>query len=351
MHLIGIDCRFAASQSGIGRYTRELVSELLRQSAPLRYTLFVQSDREAWIPREASSLHAVRTAPFPHYSLAEHRGLPGMLKESAVDLLFSPHFNVPWFCPVPFVATVHDLILHRFANHASILKQAAYRALLSRTLGQAKHIITVSGFSASELMNVFGAKYRRKVSVVHEGVSSLFARRSPLRQAEVLEKHGLPLPFYLYVGNAKQHKNVQTLIDAFAALNQTERELVLVTGGPEAGKLRLAPQVRILRDVPEEDLPALYSAALCFVSASLYEGFGLPLLESAACGCPAVVTDGSAFAEIAPAGTVLVRPTVDAFRAAMASPPARLREIPALPTWEDAAAKTSEIFLRVLAEL
>ena len=108
--------------------------------------------------------------------------------------------------------------------------------------------------------------------------------------------------------------------------------------------MKKADGVRVLSAVPDEDLPALYGGALCFVSASLYEGFGLPLLESHACGCPAIVSNIAAFPEIAPPGTRLVEPTVRSFAAAMQDPPSWEPLAHPARTWADAAAETASAF-------
>ncbi len=350
MHVVGIDCRFAATNSGIGRYTRELTTRLLRRADGLRYVLFVWAAREAWIPGAASGAFSVREADIPHYSVAEHVRLPRVIKSAGIDLLFSPHFNVPVLLRVPTVVTLHDLILHRYPNSASVARQAAYRLLLGRSLSRAQRIIAVSGFTAREALAAYGPRVEKKLVVIHEGVGEEFAPRPPEVCAPVLAAHGIRSPFFLYVGNAKQHKNVQMLIDAFADLHDPESQLVLVTGGREASSLRLEAGVRLLPSVSDAELPALYSSARCFVSASLYEGFGLPLLEAHACGCPGIVTDCGSFPEIAPSGTVVLPPERGAFRAALASPPPRPSAI-VVPSWDEAAARTAAVFHEALRGL
>ena len=131
---IGIDCRFAASHSGLGRYTRELVPALLERGGA-HYALFVRSESEAWIPRVRSVLLAACGA-VPALLRAGAGALSGLIRRAGIDLLFSPHFNVPLLCPVPFVTTIHDLILHRYPNNAGPWKQAAYRLLLHNAVSR-----------------------------------------------------------------------------------------------------------------------------------------------------------------------------------------------------------------------
>ncbi len=345
MKTIGIDCRFAGAKAGLGRYTRELVTHLLRRRDECAFVLFTGEDA-SWLPSAAAHVTTV-SAPFPHYSFAEQLQFPSLLRKSKIDLLFSPHFNVPFFCPVPFVVTIHDLILHHFPNQASFAKKAAYKILLQRVLHRSRHIIAVSRFTAQDIVNFYGAGIAKKISVIHEGVSQEFFRRDAKETAAIIRKYDLPSSFLLYVGNAKEHKNVQMLIDAIEKSGPSDLSLVLVTGGKEAAALRISScRIRLLHDVADEDLPALYSAARCFVSASLYEGFGLPLWESAACGCPAIVTDGSALKEIAPPGTVLVPPLTSAFADAFRHLPPAHTPLP-LPSWEEAAERTVNLLVGV----
>jgi glycosyltransferase involved in cell wall biosynthesis len=263
-----------------------------------------------------------------------------MLKASGVDLLFCPHFNVPLLCPVPFVVTIHDLILHRYPNQASALRRLAYRAVMRHAVGSSRAIIAVSAFTESEVKRFFGKGAANKTRVIRQAVSGEFHRKSASSCSAVLQKYALKKPFFLYVGNAKEHKNVQMLIDAYASLGNTDTELVLVTGGAEASRLMLRDGVRILSDIADHDLPCLYFFAACFVTASLYEGFGLPVWEAAACGCPVIVTNRGALPEIAAEGSRIVEPMVEELAEAMRDPPSPI-ETGGVRTWEQVAEQTA----------
>lgn len=371
MTTIGIDCRFAATHTGLGRYTRELVSALLRRRDPWRYVLFMKMnegqgrDRNAdqrsdrlpeWVPTAPATPVSVISVPYAHYSLGEQTGFPRILHHAGIDLLFSPHFNVPLFSGVPFVATIHDLILHRYPNRQSFVKQLAYRLQMKSTIRRARKLIAVSAFTKREITALYGDRIADRLSVVHEAVSPLFHPADEAAKARVRSAYELHRPFFLYVGNAKEHKNVQMLIDAFAAAKLQDHDLLLVTGGVEAQRLQLTKNVQPLLDVPDADLPVLYSLARCFVSASLYEGFGLPLLEAAACGCPAIVSTQGSFPEIAAlitqgssSGAVLCEPTVSAFADAIRHPPSPLSSLPSRRSWDAVASETADILFAAIA--
>jgi len=343
---IGIDCRFAALPSGIGRYTREIVPQILTQAKDEKFTLLLAPQSDDWLNDVSSGNFVVKETNIRHYSIPEQLHLPNVLRKLKIDLLFSPHFNIPARCKIPFVTTIHDLILHKYPNKASIIQRWAYKSLMKRAVQRAKQIIAVSAFTAEELGNVYGDEASTKTNVIHEGISPSFSRRPMDEQQKVRDEFDLRKEFFLYVGNAKEHKNVQLLIDSFEKADLQDKELILVTQGKEVVRLTYPSNVRFLNTVTDEQLPALYSAAKVFVTASLYEGFCFPILEAAACGSPVIATNGSAIAEVAPQGTLLIEPTVDSFANAFRSPPEPITT-PYLPTWKEAAQETLSILRKV----
>ena len=304
MRRIGIDCRFASIPTGLGRYTRELVPKLVEQSQDIEWILLTRDDAIF------ADLPAKKVlADISHYSISEQCKWPLLIRKEKLDLLFVPHFNAPLYCPVPFIVTVHDLILHAYPNQASKLKQFFYEKVLSSALKRAQSVITISHFTSSELQKEFGTR----AHVIPLGIDPAFASATEGTVAEVRQRYQLTGNYFLYVGNAKEHKNVQTLIDAFHAAQLPDAELLLVSPGPEAEHLDISGNVRRLVNVDDSDLACLYTGARAFVTASLYEGFCLPVLEARACGCPVIASNKTAIAELAAPGVTLVDPTVDAF--------------------------------------
>lgn len=343
MKKILIDARFAASPLGLGRYVRELVSRLVASECA-QFDILVSGTTHDWFGQHAGHCHLIEV-DIPHYSLAEQRKMPGIIKQAGPDVLFVPHFNAPLFARVPTVITVHDLILHQYPNEASLLKQMMYRTLIGTAVRRARSVISVSHFVREELRTHYGPAVTRKTVVIPEGVSEHFTLWSDAACASVLARHDIASAFFLYVGSAKEHKNVPLLIRAFAEAHLQDASLVLVIGRREAQKLSPLPRnVRILSDVPEADLPALYSAARAFVTASLYEGYGLPIAEALACGCPVIATDCTAIPEVAAGHAVLLDPEMAQFSQAFSHPPVR-----GLPFrtggWNDAVRRTLEVLV------
>lgn len=336
MPRIAIDCRFAALHVGLGRYTRELVCAMLAYPGDLDFVLIVRSRGESWIPHGAECIEA----DISHYSFREQTELPAIIRKTECDLLFSPHFNVPYLCPVPFVVTIHDLILHRYPNNASWLKRIAYHLLIDRAVRRAQTVIAVSAFTAQEVADVYGSSVAKKTVTITEGVDESYVPASPDDIHRVRSAYAIQKPYFLYVGNAKQHKNVRLLIQAFVAAQCSDMELILVSGGAEFNALMpLPPHVRQLTDVSDADLPVLYSGAAAFVTASLYEGYCLPVAEALACACPVIATDHPVIAETSAGHAMLIEPTIETFAEAFRNPPSDRRRYVS-GTWDEAARQT-----------
>lgn len=267
------------------------------------------------------------------------------MRDSKIDLLFSPHFNVPVRCPVPFVVTVHDLILHRFPNNAPFLKRLAYDFVFRRNVQRARHIVSVSEFTKTELLESYPRLKNEDITVVSEAADQHFSPKSDEQISRMRNAYGLHLPYFLYVGNAKEHKNVQLLIDAFEDARLQDTELVLLTGGKEADALRLPNAVRFLRNVSDSDLSTLYAGALAFVTASAYEGFCLPVVEARASGCKVIASNVSAIPEAAQGNALLTDGSKESFTHAFHSLNAVPTPVPPDLSWEDSVSKIADILL------
>jgi len=302
---IGIDASRirAAGLTGTERYARRIVEHLLQLPSPFRYRLYVNRPLEVALPVERAEVRAI---PFPR--LWTHFRLTLELVQQPVDLLFVPAHVLPFWCPVPGVVTVHDLG-YRYEPDAHPLLQRLYLEIgTKRSVQQARRVIAISQATADDLTRFYRIPPER-IAVVPHGVDEQFYPRSPEECARVRHRYGLHKPFLLHVGTLQPRKNLVRLLHAFALLAQEDQDLELVLAGKRGwlastidAALAASPvrhRIRLLGHVAESDLPALYSAAEVFVFPSLYEGFGLPVLEAFACGTPVVASRRGALAEVA----------------------------------------------------
>jgi glycosyltransferase involved in cell wall biosynthesis len=323
---IGIDYTSAVTQgAGIGRYTRELIQALLAIPADHRYTLFYASKNK--LPSDTfrtpaplrfggyspQSTVRIRHLPLHDKWLARiwHRArvpIPIELITGKIDLFHSPDFTLPPTLPgVPTLLTVHDLSFIRDPDSAWPSLRAYLMKTVPRSVQRATHILADSQATKDDLIDLFKTP-PEKISVLYSGVD---ARFKPIRAGAEIDrvraKYKIgPQPFALSIGTLQPRKNYRRLIEAYAKLNQSDLELVIGGGKgwmfddifAQAKDLRLADRVHFIGFVADEDLPALYSAANLFVYVSLYEGFGLPLLEAMACGTPIISSNTSSLPEV-----------------------------------------------------
>jgi mannose-1-phosphate guanylyltransferase len=226
-----------------------------------------------------------------------------------------------FFLKIPYIITVHDLIRYFdlkgygiFIHHPN-RRDKFYLSLDYRGIKKAARIIAVSQTTKHDLVKHLGIPEER-ISVVYEGIDHRLFKPTSRRLVDY--------PYILFVGSEHPRKNFRQLIRAFFKLKTESgfKDLKLVkvgkAGGPEAEfrkqTLHVINELNIPRDVvfvdyvPEEDLPAYYSGAECFILPSLYEGFGLPPLEAMACGCPVIVSDAASLPEVTGDAAIKVKP-------------------------------------------
>lgn len=358
--------------TGVGSYTLHLARELPRVGVGV--VLFGPEEsrlmRLGHDVRPGAGLEVVAEARGP-LSLGAHRRLRALARERGCVLCHSPYLPFPFsWGGLPLVVTVHDLIplLDRAWVGRSAKGRFAplFRAYQAQIVRAAARVITVSGHSAGDLARLFPAA-AAKTDVVHNGVRI----HSALADADVareLRGLGVVPPYFLYVGRRDPYKKVDLLLEAFAQVRTELPGVALVLVCPPdprypevSARIRradLADCVRDLGYVHADGLRALYQGAGLLVHPSIYEGFGLPLLEAMAQGTPVLACAAASIPEVVGDAARLVAPNdAAAFAGAMVelwNSPAeraelvrrgreRVREF----SWERCALGTREVYARV----
>jgi glycosyltransferase involved in cell wall biosynthesis len=319
---IGIDYTSAVRQrAGIGRYTRGLIRALAQIDGDNRYILFSAGrgpETERWPPN-----FTVRALPISErqMALAWQRlrvPLPVEWVTGPVDILHSPDFVLPPVRRAATVLTVHDL---SFMRHPECSSPALLQYLLRsvpRSIGRADILLADSESTRIDLIDLMRIPNKR-IHVLYPAVEPHFAPVEQAADTQSLQRYGIRQPYILALGTLQPRKNFARLIRAFAALVREYRipHQLVIGGAPgwlydeieqALDEVALGDAVRLVGYVDEAHLPSLYRGADVFAFPSLYEGFGIPILEAMACGTPVVTSSVSSMPEVAGDAALLVSP-------------------------------------------
>ncbi len=339
---IGIDYTPAVHQGGgIGRYVRELVRALAALDQETSYLLFIAGPSDRFARPALPPNFSLRFSPLSDRWLARlwHRlrlPLPVERFTGPLDLFHATDFVLPPTRPgTRTLLTVHDLSFVRAPETATPALRRYLNRVVPRSVARADHVLADSQATREDLIALYGAP-AEKVTVLYSGVDARFIpRQEPGERGRLRTRYGLPdAPFILSVGTLQPRKNYVRLIRAFHRLTAmgvtwegTPPHLVIAGGRgwlfdaifAEGERLGVADRVHFPGFIADEDLPALYRSASLFAFPSLYEGFGLPLLEAMACGVPVVASNASSLPEVVGEAGLLVEPTdVEGMARAMA---------------------------------
>lgn len=296
---------------GIGRYT----CELLRGLGAVASGHEVLVLRDPALPNrrhDLDSLAGIRLVDCmaPRFLPFEQWRLPALVGALRPDVFHAPFYLRPWRLPCPVVVSIFDIIPVTYPEGAPRRARALLHAWAIRAAAARSRIVLVPSDSAArELARLLGSD--RRLRVVPLGAGAAFRPRGAEEVRRVREHHRLPPSYVLHVGSNRCHKNRRGLLEAWSRLRRSQATMGahLVLGGATGDGGRAADaSVRILGEIPEADLPALYSGAALFVLPSLAEGFGLPVLEAMACGAPVACSDGGSLAEITAGSALLFDP-------------------------------------------
>jgi len=316
--LVLLNALQAGNRSGTGTYVEELARRLPGAAPDL--DVRVMWPRDLPVPVEQGNTEGAfipcNVAGHGRRIYEDQLGVRVQWARHGADAVHYPAtfgtvFNMP-----RVIITVHDVSFLHHPEWFRLDRALYYRLFLKLTLPKAARVIAVSRCTANDLVEHVGLAYER-IDVVHEGVSEAFKPLDDAAKAAVRAKYDLPLSFFLFVGTLEPRKNLPRLIEAYAHIaGECEPDLVLA-GRPgwktepiyrAAAASPQAHRIRLPGAVERRDLPALMSAARALVWPSLFEGFGLPLLEAMACGTPVLASDRSSMPEVAGNAALLVDP-------------------------------------------
>ncbi len=317
--IIGIDCRTVlAHKTGDRTYTLNLLhglAQLHLDPAACEFHLLLDAPDEEQIIPHADYFKPVvlRASNSRLWTLI---ALPLYARRARLDLVHV-HYIAPPLLPCPFVTTIHDVVWRAMPETFPPLHRAIMNCLMPGTARRAARIITESEAARQDITNYLRVA-PEKISITSNAVEPRYLE--PVSAAQITAvrgKYGIgETPYVLSVGVLQPRKNVPRLIEAFEHLRQRHPDWPhrLVIVGKRGWGLENAEgatgkaELIYTGYVPDEDLPALYAGAEVFAYPSLYEGFGLPILEAMACGCPVLTSNLSSMPEVAGDAAQLVDP-------------------------------------------
>lgn len=315
MMRVGINAIFlvAGKGGGIERYLRNLIKALQKLDHENRYIIFTNKDNTGTFDlkenfKEYFSPVSARFRPMK--ILWEQFLLPFQVKAAGIDVLFSPGNVSPLFVSCPSVVVIHDLIPFVRPDNFNKIELGALRLLLYLTAKMASGIITVSRSSKRGIIDRFRIS-SDKIFVIYLACDQTFLYSQPSVEetGKLKKQYGIKGDFILCTASTRPYKNFDRLLLAFRLLKKRHKvkHCLVIVGAPGrhhrfllkmVADLGLNEDVIFTGFVPDKVLPTLYSAASVFVYPSLYEGFGLPILEAMACGTPVVASNAASLPEV-----------------------------------------------------
>lgn len=298
---------------GISEYAFELLSEFKKNKiSNIRFLIYLKTAPRPELPEEDKNWNYRIVKPSKAWT---QFGLPFDLyfKKPRPDVFFSPTHYAPRFSPVPTVVSIMDLA---FLHYSELFRKEDLYKLVNWTkysVFRAKRVLTISNASKNDIIKTYQIP-EEKVVVTYPGLRLMHT----MDDSKILKKYGVHKPYILFVGTLQPRKNIARLIEAFSKILPKHDNLNLVIVGKKGWlyeEILQAPQqfgvekqVLFLEFVPDTDLSELYKNALCFVLPSLYEGFGLPILEAMHYGCPVITSNVSSLPEAGGDAAIYVDP-------------------------------------------
>ena len=319
---IGVDARVLAERhTGVAVYTQLLLQHMLVARPQAKMTLFSHRRIDPAVvesvgtPEQVDVCHRWWPSPMLIRPFWDHGLLPLAAAKRQPDLFFSPLSVVPWFLNIPKVVAIHDLGFLRFTQIQPIKYRLYWQAALRRSVRVADRIIGVSESTRKDILELLEGDPKR-VKLIYEAVNPFFLDEpTPDEESRILGALGLHSPFILTVGTVEPRKNYATVLKAFNRILQHRHDpRLVIVGSPGWLSEHIAYIIQRRRSILWLDsadngtLRVLYKNAAVFLFPSLYEGFGLPVLEAMACGTPVVSSDAGSLPEVAGDAALYVSP-------------------------------------------
>jgi glycosyltransferase involved in cell wall biosynthesis len=318
---IAIDAHSVGAQlAGNESYAVNLIEALAEIDQTNLYTLYVT--KPAAIDRFANRWPNFKVKQtLPHTPLVRiPLTLSAELRRNPVDVLHV-QFTAPPFAPCPVVTTIHDLSFEHLPETFKLRSRTQLRLTVRRTARKAALILTLSEFSRRDIIETYAVDPERVIVTPAAAPTHFKPIANETELKAIRERYGISANYLLSLGSIQPRKNLTRLIEAFLGLRKSRPhdalpQLVIAgkRGWLDDEVFRAAQQdglnesVKFIGYVPEEDLPALYSGAMCFVYPSYFEGFGLPVLEAMQCGVPVIAGNQTSLPEVAGDSALLFDP-------------------------------------------
>jgi len=333
---IGIDARmYRTSTAGIGRYSQNLIKNLLKIDHENQYILFMTEEDKKEFTNSFESDEVKRgfikplmtpedkreftnsfmtpkiiTIDIPHYSIAEQIKLPGIIKKEKPDIMLFLNFNFPVNYRDKFIVVIHDLTLLFYpetAHQTNPIKRLAFDLVIKKACQNSLRVIAVSNHTKNDIIKHFHID-QDKIIVIPEAADDRTFNYSDSKIAQIKKKYQISFPLILSVGQFRPHKNIPGLLKAFSLLKKDLKNAKLaLIGKPDENYrdfwstldiLGLKKDILMPGFVSDEELASWYKIADVFVFPSFYEGFGLPGLEAMKAGVPVVSSNRTSLPEV-----------------------------------------------------
>lgn len=320
--IIGIDGNEANQEKkvGIGQYAYELLLTIYKQRNSVdTFVVYLKNSPRTDLPESSSTWQYRVIGP---KKLWTQFSLPLDLYTHAPrpEVFFTPSHYAPRFSPMPCVTAIMDVSYLHYPRLFKYTDLYQLKQWTGYSIKKAKKVFTISKASKSDIIAAYNVS-EEKVVVTYPGIKGIVRTKSEKEDMEIIKKkHGIKGEYILFVGTLQPRKNLTRLIEAFSILKEKKdnKNVELVIVGKKGwlyedilkapSRFGVKDDVRFLDFIGDEELPSLYKNALFFILPSLYEGFGLPVLEAMANGCPVIVSNVSSLPEAAGEAALYVDP-------------------------------------------